>query len=422
MNSPELPDILSTTTAEIMLGRQPIMDSSKNIKAYELLFRSEADTSTGDVDDLHATSTVIINTLSQFGLDYVLGNHDAFINVSASFLLSETVELLPADRIVLEILEDVPINSQILSRCQALKNKGFRLALDGFTYHAQYDPLLPLIDYVKIDLKETPLQEIPKLLAPVKKLSKAILVAEKVEEESAVISCKQLGFSLFQGHFFAKPTILQGKKPQPHQLTLMRILGMLIGDADIDQLEKTFKDNPALTISLLRLVNSVGINGGRQEISSLRQAIVVLGRKQLLRWVQLLLYAYPGSTTGNGLMLRVANRAKLMELMALRLQSAQPNIGDQAYMVGMLSLADVVLQAPLENILEEIGLASDLKEAILSHDGLLGKLLSLAELIENEDFVEARKDIQALGITAADFIGIQLQAMRWTNELEQQPS
>lgn len=421
MNSPSLPNMM-ISSAEILLGRQPIMNMEKQVKAYELLFRSEDGTPADAADDLLATSTVIVNTMSQFGLEHVLGLHDAFINVSASLLLSETIELLPADRIVLEILEDVPINSQILSRCQTLKNMGFRLALDDFTYHAQYDPLLPIVDFIKVDLTVTPLSEIPKLLSQVRRLSGATLLAEKVEQEYEFVACKQLGFHLFQGHFFAKPVILQGKKPQPHQLTLMHILGMLIGDAEVDDLETSFKDNPGLVISLLRLVNSVGVSGGRQEISSLRQAIVVLGRKQLLRWVQLLLYAHPGGTKGNSLMLQVAHRAKLMELIALKLQSGQASIGDQAYMVGMLSLADVVLQTPLDKVLEEIGLASELKEAILAREGLLGKLLVLSELIENEDFEAAGKSIQALGISATDFIGIQLQAMRWTNELEQQPA
>ena len=182
MNQP-LPVSALANTAEIFLGRQPILDHKKQIIAFELLFRSKASLDDADVsDDLLATSTVIVNTLSQFGLEQVLGNKLGFLNVSASLLLSETVNLLPPERIVLEILEDVPINAQIIARCQQLKDMGFRLALDDFEYRSEYDALFPLIDYVKIDLTITPVAKLPEIIKFLRKVTSAKLIAEKVEE------------------------------------------------------------------------------------------------------------------------------------------------------------------------------------------------------------------------------------------------
>lgn len=417
------PVIQSTTpnTAEVFLGRQPILNSKQQTIAYELLFRSKDSVTNTNFDDLSATSTVIVNTLSQFGLEQVLGKKDGFLNVSTSLLMSETIELLPPARIVLEILEDVPINAQILTRCQALKNMGFRLAIDGFDNRAEYKPLLPHIDFVKIDLSVTPVTAIAELISMIRKTSAAKIIAEKVEQEELFLKCKELGFDAFQGYFFAKPTVLKGKKPQPHQMSLMRIMGMLLGDADLSELEALFKNNPSLTLGLLRLVNSVGIGGGRQKVESIRHAIAVLGQKQLMRWVQLLLYASPDSQGDNALMIQVASRARLMELIAKKIDSYQANFSDQAFMVGMLSLADAVMQTPLEDVLNEIGLSDELRNAILNQEGTLGQLLNLAGLIELGDFDSAEQEIGKLGISSDDLLQIQLETMQWANEIGKEP-
>jgi len=420
MNQPIIPSTIPNSS-EIFLGRQPILNAKQQTIAYELFFRSKDSLSNTNFDDLSATSTVIVNTLSQFGLVRVLGNKDGFLNISTSLLMSETIELLPPERIVLEILEDVPINTQILTRCQQLKDMGFRLALDGFDYRAEYAPLLPLIDYVKIDLTTTQAAKIPELIALIRKASSAKIIAEKVEQEELFIECKEWGFDAFQGYFFAKPTVLKGKKPQPHQMSLMRIMGLLLGDADLGELETLFKNNPSLTLGLLRLVNSVGIGGGRQKVESIRHAIAVLGQKQLMRWVQLLLYASPDSQGDSALMIQVASRAKLMELIAKKIDTYQVNFGDQAFMVGMLSLADAVMQMPLADVLNEIGLSDELKNAILDHEGTLGELLKLAGLIEIGDFDSAEKEISKLGISSEDLLEIQLETMHWANEIGKEP-
>ena len=410
-----------STKSEIFLGRQPILALDKSTVAYELLFRSEDSLLEANVaDDLLSTSTVIVNMLSQFGLDNVLGNCDAFLNVSASLLMSETIELLPPERIIFEILEDVPISSQLVERCIELKDRGFRLAIDDFVYRSEYDPILPLIDYLKVDLEITAVESLPKVIAEIRKHSNATLLAEKVEEESQYIACKDLGFSLFQGYFFAHPVVITGKKPQPNQISLMRIMGMLIGDANVSELEVPFKESPTLTISLLRLVNSVAVSGGRrQEISTLRQAIVILGQKQLLRWVQLLLYVSPEGNIANSLMQQVSNRARLMELIANRLDSYKAT-GDQAFMVGMLSLVHAVLKTPQEEVLAQIAIPETLKLAITKREGLLGQLLNLTEMIEKYEFEEAGAAIHELGMSVSDFTSIQLQAMQWANELNKQ--
>lgn len=411
-NSTTLPN-----SAEIFLGRQPILNSKRQTIAYELLFRALDGASNDDIDDLSATSTVIINTLSQFGLDRVLGKHDGFLNISTSLLLCETIELLPPERIVLEILEDVPINAQILARCQELKYLGFRLALDGFIFRSEYAPLLPLLDFVKIDLTTAPLDKIPAIIAQIRKVTPAKIIAKKVEQETLFLQCQTWGFDAFQGYFYAKPTVIKGKKPQPNHMSLMRMMGLLLSDAELGELEALFKNNPSLTLGLLRLVNSVGVGDGRQKFETIRHAIAMLGQKQLMRWVQLLLYATPDGEANSALMQQVASRARLMELIAKKIDTYQINFSDQAFMVGMLSMADAVMQTPLVDVLSEIGLSEELKNSILNHEGTHGTLLQLAKHIEEGNFEVAEKEIAEIGISADGLLEIQLETMHWSNEL-----
>ncbi len=419
MNQPALPDSI-TNSDEIFLGRHPILNGKQKVIAFELLFRSKGCDSNTSLDDLSATSGVIVNLLSQFGIDQILDDKMGFLNISASSLMSDTIELLPAERIVLEILEDVPINAQIITRCKALKDLGFKLAIVDYNNRPEHFVLLPYVDYVKIDLSVSSLEKVGEFITLIRKNSPAKIVAEKVTEETLFSECKALGFDAYQGYFFAKPTILKADQPQPDQMCLMRMIGMLLGDADLDELEALFKDSPGLTLGLLKLVNSVGINGGRDPIESIRQAIVILGQKQMLRWVQLLLYASPNNQAGDAIMLQVASRARLMELAAQKIETYQDHFSDQAFMVGMLSLADAVIHSPMEEILDDIGLSDKLRKAILEETGTHGQLLKLAKDMEVGNFDATHYEIKELEISPDDLLNIQVECMEWTTHLSKQ--
>jgi c-di-GMP-related signal transduction protein len=423
MNQPIIPTtdiVVEEETKEVFLGRHPILNSKQKIIGYELLFRSKGnDDSNNSLDDLSATSGVIVNLLSQFGIDQILDNKLGFLNIAASSLMSDTIELLPAERIVLEILEDTPINAQIITRCKALKSLGFKLSIVDYANRPEHIVLLPHVDYVKIDLSATTIDKVPGLMALIRKNSKAKIIADKVEEESLFLECKALGFDAYQGYFFAKPTILKGEQAQPDQMCLMRMIGMLLGDADLSELEALFKNSPGLTLALLKLVNSVGVNGAREPVESIRQAIVMLGQKQMLRWVQLLMYASPSNPASDTIMLQVASRARLMELMAEKVESYQAHFSDQAFMVGMLSLADTVIHSPMEQILEEIGLSDTLKKAILEQTGTHGQLLKLAKDMEVGNFDSTHYEIKELDISPEELMNIQIECIAWTTALNQ---
>ena len=306
---------MTTTAGDIFLARQPILDRGQSIVAYELLFRSGQQNFAQIENELNATASLLISLFNDMGVQSVLGNERGFINVDSTFLMSDMIELLPPDKIAIELLESIEITPTILERCRKLKQLGFSLALDDFTVmHEQYTLLLPIVDVVKVDLMQLSKDELTKTSRKLREYP-AKLLAEKVETREQFEQCKQLGFHFFQGYYFAKPVILTGKRLEPSTIALFKLLNLVLDDASSDALEGVVKGDSNLTYNLLKLVNSVG-SGVSQKIDTLAKAIIVVGRRQLQRWVQLLLYTINDKgQTSNPLMQLAATRAKMLEML-----------------------------------------------------------------------------------------------------------
>lgn len=409
-----MPDSLQ----DIFLGRQPILDRDQRIVAYELLFRSGLSPNANVQDDLLASARVITQAFSELGLAGVLGDKKGFINVSADLLLSDMVELLPRDKVVIELLETIQVNDQIISRCRELNAMGFSLALDDFGGEAQFEPLFEIIDVVKVDLPQMMGQAALEKSVKYLKRWPLQLLAEKVEQIEQAIQCKELGFDLFQGYYYARPVVLSGKRTDTSKLALMKLLGLALGDARNSEIEQVFKHDPSLSYNLLRLVNSVAM-GMRHEISSLGQAIIVLGRQQLQRWLQLLLFVNQGSDMQSPLLELAATRGKLMELLAAAQAGRDGDYQDRAFMVGIMSLLDTLLGMPLPEVVKQVSLASDVENALLNHDGKLGKLLLLVEKMEQNDFDAAVEILAETQLSQGDLTLAQLEAMRWANAIKE---
>ena len=278
------------SNADIFLARQPILDRTQTIVAYELLFRgSQANFAQID-DELHATAHVIISLFNEMGVQSVLGKERGFINVNASMLMSDMIMMLPNEQMVIELLESIEITPLILAQCRKLKQNGFTLALDDFAVmHEQYRELLPIIDIIKVDLMQVPKGTLPQTVRKLR-MYPAKLLAEKVETQQDFDTCKMLGFHFFQGYYFAKPVILTGKRAEPATIALFKLLSLILDDAASADLVSAVNSDPNLTYNLLKLVNSVGV-GANQKVDTLAKAIMVIGRRQLQRWLQLLLYS-----------------------------------------------------------------------------------------------------------------------------------
>jgi EAL and modified HD-GYP domain-containing signal transduction protein len=360
--------------------------------AYELLFRSGGQKNEANVqDNLGATANVINHAFAELGVEQALGPYKGFINCDESLLLSDMLEILPTDKIVLELLETVEVTPEIVERCTELKARGFSLALDDFiNYEDKWKPLLNLIEVVKVDLLPLSQEQLATVTSQLKRWPLTML-AEKVDSREQAEYCLRLGYNLFQGYYFAKPVIIAGKKLAHSQLSMMQLLSMVMEDAETDKLESVFKREPGLTVNLLRLTNSVA-TGVRTQVTSLRHAITVLGRRQLQRWLQLLLYTNPagGQQVANPLLQLAATRGRFLELMAGKLESGAREFEDHAFMTGIMSLMPTLMGVPLEEIIKGIQLSPEIQGAVEQRSGLLGIMLQLAEALEASDGTACR--------------------------------
>lgn len=362
---------------DFFLARQPILDRDGHLHAYELLFRSSQQNQAMVTDDLTASATVIHNAFAELGLEQALGHALGFINVDDELLFSDIIELLPAQRIVLEILETVKLTPEVIERVRSLKARGFRVALDDVTEEVPGMPeLLPLIDVIKFDLLAIPADDLPKLVGRFSAYT-ALKLAEKVDSAEQYERCLRLGFNLFQGYFFARPKVMSGRQMSASEMLVMRLIGLCRDDdSPVEEIDNLFKQGPDLTVRLLRLVNSVGI-GTQRKLHSVRDAITVLGRRHLFRWLQLLLFTGAGAQ-GSPLLIMAATRGKVMEELMRFLKPGNGRQADAAFMVGVLSLVDALFCKPMEECLAPLHLAPELQAAILHQEGELGRLLQLA--------------------------------------------
>ncbi len=405
---------------DLFLGRQPILDRKENLAAFELLFRSGQQNGAVFDDDVSASATVINHAFTELGVEAVLGRHRGFINLSAPLLMSDVIELLPKDKVVLEILETVKMTPAVIERCTALKEMGFTLALDDFIGHEdEYRDLFEIVDIVKVDIAAIDPQTLKATTQALKRFNVQLL-AEKVDRRDQVDQCLALGYDLFQGYYFARPSIITGKRLSHAETALMRLLGLVLSDADSAEIEAAFKHNPDLSMQLLKLVNSVG-TGAQTRVNSLGHALTMLGRSQLQRWLQLLMFSLggaPGADFPSPLLILAATRGKMMELIGQELRRGDRRFQDQAFVTGILSLVSALLGMPLADVLESFPLDAEVKSALLQHDGKLGAMLSLVESLEESEFGQIQKALVPLpDLNHGEMLRLQLDAMRWANSI-----
>jgi c-di-GMP-related signal transduction protein len=408
----------------IYLARQPIVDRNGELKGYELLFRSTDENAASADDNLYATSQVIVNAFTEIGLDQVVGNSDAYINVDNQFLFTDLIETLPADRVVLEMLEHSIADERTIERCRTLRQMGYRLAIDDFVGNfSELDALLSSVDMVKINFLRIDPLLIPAIVATLRRHS-VTLVAEKIETPEQFRQAKEMGIELFQGFHFAHPEMLSGRREKPAKIALLRLLTLAMDEGETSAIEQEFKLHPTLSVNLIRLTNSAALRS-RHCVTSLRHALILLGRRQLKVWLQLLLYtADRGNRSLSSPLLQLAaGRGKLMELIAARRSGTKGAFQDLAFMTGILSLMDVVFEMPLDEIVKELNLPTPVRDALLERNGELGQLLTLTEQLEQDDSGAVARSLNRIdGVDAKDLVELQCSAFEWANQLVQEPA
>ncbi|MGV8909697.1 MAG: EAL and HDOD domain-containing protein [Propionicimonas sp.] len=397
-----------------LIGRQPILDRHERITAYALLFRAPGEDRANIVHPVTATATVILGTLSGFGVERILGGQQGFVSVDEYLLFDDALELMPRESVLLTLLESVRPTEAVVLRCEQLSAKGWRFALDDHGDFSEYEPLYPLVEVLRIDISTSSLETIGRFVERLRRYPMRLL-AQKVETRQQFQDCYDLGFDLFQGYYFARPVTMKHSRIDQSAAPLLKLLRLLMDDADIREIEHVFRCSPGLTYELLTLVNSVSM-GLSQRIGTVGQAIAMLGRQQMRRWVQLALFG-AGSEQGldNPLLDTAAVRANFMELLARR----QPILGksqeapDEAFMVGILSMLDTLYEVPIDELVSQLHLSENVSSALLRREGPYGGLLRLVEHMEQGRVDEAMDLIQALQMTREQVLEAQWKAFAW---------
>jgi c-di-GMP phosphodiesterase len=355
--------------ADFIIGRQQILDQKLNIYAYELLFRGKDLDLKNNSEATQATNQIITDSILELGLNNLVGSHKAFINFTSQNILEKTPLSLPKDRVVIEVLENVAVDLRIINNLKEFSQQGYTIALDDFVYSDEWKPLIEFADIIKLDVLEMGEERTRNAIKHLKSYNIKLL-AEKVETHEEFQYLSELGCDYFQGFFFNKPNTVPGKRLGVNQTAAIRLLTIINDpEVEIDQLAKTISLDVGLSYKLLHYINSAFF-ALPSKIESIQHAISYLGLKEVKRWSNILTLASlsnkPKATLQNSLI-----RGKMCEYLG----KFADEKADHFFLIGILSSIDSILDIPLDEALQQLPLANDVKLAILNKEGLAGEAL-----------------------------------------------
>jgi EAL and modified HD-GYP domain-containing signal transduction protein len=397
-----------------IIARQPIVDQHRAVYGYELFDRSTA----ADAHTAASDAALLFNALSYAGTEALVGKKTVFINCTHESLAGGHLELIHPEKVVLEVppLPDTATQEEIDLRVpalQALRERGFRLALNQNALRKPYASWMPLASFIKLDMQAFK----PELAGPLVKFSsqfsKATLIAEKVETAEQFKLMADLGVKLFQGFWFAQPSLVKATTLRPSHATIIQLINLVRKQAETSEIEDLLKKDPTLSFNLLRFINSSGF-GLSCEVTSFRHAVMILGLKKLFRWAALLM-----TTSRDGTPPAVGQtavvRGRLMELLAAEMLPAEEC--DNAFVVGVFSLLDTMLNVPLEKALESVALPQNVTDALLHNTGLFAPFLQLTKACESGDDALFAKMAEELHLSNRQVNWAHLQALAWAESL-----
>ncbi len=413
-SQPTAPEAVASSNA--VIARQAIVDEKRAVFGYELFDRSPqkaAGNYTADSD-----AALLINALSYSGTEALVGSKTVFINCTHESLSAGHLELIHPDRVVLEVPTVEHDEPALISQRQAvmrdLRERGFRLAFPHRVLSRAYMEWLPLASFIKFEMNTLK----PELAEPMIKFARAHtraeLIAEKVETAEQFQTMGALGVRLFQGFWFASPSVIEARTVRPSQATILQLINLIRHKADTSEIEDLLKKDPTLSFNLLRFINSAGF-GLSVEITSFRHALMILGMNKLLRWAVLLMTT---STDGMppALGTTAVVRGRLMELLAENLLSSEEC--DNAFIVGVFSLLDSMLGIPLVQALDSVALPQTVVDALLHRTGIYAPFLELAIACETGDDSVFARVTEALQLSGRQVNMAHLQALAWVESLE----
>jgi EAL and modified HD-GYP domain-containing signal transduction protein len=397
----------------VMVGRQPILDRKRRVFGYELLFRPAA-SPTGDVTRQDAAAHVIADGILSFGLDRLTSNRRAFVELTPAFLRHDVVKVLPSDRVVIQIPADAEIDAETVAACRRLRDDGYQLALSRFTNAAQGPGLLPLVQFVKTGAGAVPLVEDG--LVP----NGTSTIAGDVQSYDGFNDAVRSGYTHFQGFFFEQPASVPSRAIPRGQIGYLRLLYALNDpNLSLTDLEDLMKHDASLCYRLLRTVNSAGFAQTR-EITSIRHALLLLGRDTVRRWASLWVMTDLGAEAHAELLVMASIRGRFCELLAQKLHGQEA--GGEGFLVGMCSCLDVILEQPMAAIVAELPLSARVSDALIGRDNDGRRLLNCAIAYERGNWEAALSCANLAGVDRAWLAPAHADALMWAQQLMRTPT
>jgi EAL and modified HD-GYP domain-containing signal transduction protein len=394
---------------QAFIGRQPVMDVKQQIIGYELFLKHAADAGSMH-DDFKAYANMLMSSIDGMDMSWLLGDKLVFIHVNAVMLHSEFLELMPPQRTVLNVMPALMSDGDVITRCQNLRELGFKIAL----YNPQLcTSQLPAADFIVIDIKAIAAGSVAKTLAALH-LPALPMLAENIETEQQFAEYRQAGFTLFAGHHFAQAEACSTQVINASFDSVLNILNMVSQDVENSEIEAGFKRDAALTFKLLRYINAVGF-GLSCEIQSIAHALTILGRKQLYRWLTLLMVTAGENTTPPTLMKTAISRGRLTELLGVGYFKKHDL--DNLFIVGVFSLLDAILKMPMAQVLDKIQLAEAISTALLSRQGVYAPFLQLCIACEDADGARIAELAELLQLDAKQVNQCHIAALAWVENL-----
>lgn len=392
---------------DVFVARQPIFDQDKQLFAYELLFRSGTSNVFPEIDGETATSNLLSSSFFTVGIERISAGKRVFINFTEELLRQGTAEMFPAEKIIVEVLENVTPSAEVIDSCRRLIDHGYTLALDDFVYYQNLEPLIELAEIIKIDFRLTSTEDIERIVHDLRSCN-CRLLAEKIETYQEFEQALAMGFSYFQGYFFAKPEVLRNKDLPSSHLTVMKLICEINRvELDIDKLDHLINQDVSLSYKLMNYLNSSHFLR-EKPLSSTREAIISLGVAGVRTFISLIAAGSLAAEKPQELIKTSIIRARFLEQIGVELELN----GQDFFMLGLFSLLDAMLDNSMAAVLEKLPLANEVREALIHHRGQLYCYLLLVEKYESCQWSCVDSQLLAVGIPAARILDFYLDALR----------
>ena len=393
------------------VARQPILTADEKVFGYELLFRDGIE-DFFHCSDADAASRSALNTSVLLGIDVLCDGRRAFVNCTRDILLKDYITLLPPGQTVAEILETVPADGLVVAACRRLKEAGYMIALDDFAVNDPREVLTDLADIIKVDLRATSAVDAATM---VKRYGpwRCRMLAEKVETREEFMASKKADFRYFQGYFFCRPETITSHEIPANRLNYLRMLAAVSQpELDVREIENLVKGEASLCYRLLRYLNSAAFQFGA-EIHSVRHAFSILGEREVRRWIRLVATLGAGQDKTSDLVLVALVRARFCELFSPKLQHG----GSDLFLMGMLSMMDIILQIPMRQVLDHVPVDQQTKSLLLGAPSHLRPFYQLMLARESGDWKAVRALSTQLGLGENDVAELYWQAMQWARQV-----